>query len=156
MIFNFLDPSDSFEYIDKSFTFTVNVCCQMFKVGPKQRDYKVKDRREYEFKPEQIVSDIAHIYVYLGRDENFCKAVLGESRSFSHNLLPQAMTVLTKIGVSQDFITKFEELSAKLKVPLLTKYHVIYVNNISSFYDLILCSILEWNFMISSRRCETF
>ncbi|XP_060578936.1 ubiquitin conjugation factor E4 A-like isoform X2 [Ruditapes philippinarum] len=84
-------------------------------VGPKQRDYKVKDRKEYEFKPEQIVSDIAHIYVYLGRDENFCKAVLGESRSFSHNLLPQAVSVLSKIGVSQDFIAKFEDLSVKLK-----------------------------------------
>jgi ubiquitin conjugation factor E4 A len=88
----------------------------MLQVGPKQRDYKVKDRKEYEFKPEQIVSDIAHIYVYLGRDENFCKAVLGESRSFSHNLLPQAVSVLSKIGVSQDFIAKFEDLSVKLKV----------------------------------------
>ncbi|XP_045212276.2 ubiquitin conjugation factor E4 A-like isoform X2 [Mercenaria mercenaria] len=84
-------------------------------VGPKQKDYKVKDRKEYQFKPEQIVSDIAHIYVYLGKDDRFCKAVLGESRSFSHNLFPQAVTVLNKIGVSPEFISRFEELSVKLQ-----------------------------------------
>ena len=49
-------------------------------VGPKQKEYKVRDRRDYEFKPEQIVSDISHIYVYLGTSDTFCKAVLGETR----------------------------------------------------------------------------
>lgn len=84
-------------------------------VGPKQRDYKVKDRREYEFRPEQIVSDIAHICVYLGRDENFCKAVLGETRSFSHSLFSQAVVVLNKIGVAPEFIVRFNELGEKLQ-----------------------------------------
>jgi len=50
------------------------------KVSSKQRDYKVKDLREHEFKPEQLVSDICHIYVYLGTNNHFCKAVLGEQR----------------------------------------------------------------------------
>lgn len=76
----------------------------------------MKDRKEYQFKPEQLVSDIAHIYVYLGQDAQFCKAVLGESRSFSHELLSQAVTVLQKIGVPSEFIDKFEELSVKLQV----------------------------------------
>lgn len=89
---------------------------RVFQVGPKQHDYKVKDRKEYQFKPEQLVSDIAHIYMYLGRDDQFCKAVLGESRSFSHNLFPQAVIVLKKIGVSEDFISKFEGFSQKLQV----------------------------------------
>ncbi|KAL4240867.1 Ubiquitin conjugation factor E4 A [Mactra antiquata] len=84
-------------------------------VGPKQKDYKVKDRKEYEFKPEQVVSDIAHIYLYLGKNDHFCRAVLGESRSFSHQLFAQAVTVLKKIGVSPEFIDKFEQLSVKLQ-----------------------------------------
>ncbi|XP_052819357.1 ubiquitin conjugation factor E4 A-like isoform X2 [Mya arenaria] len=84
-------------------------------VGPKQKEYKVRDRREYEFRPEQIVSDISHIYVYLGTSDTFCKAVLGETRSFSENLFQQATTVLEKIGVQAEFLVKFVELNDKLK-----------------------------------------
>lgn len=98
----------------------------LFQVGPKQKDYKVKDRKEYEFKPEQIVSDIAHIYVYLSKNDTFCRAILGEARSFSHQLFAQAVVVLQKIGVSPDFVVKFEEVSTKLQVliPMLSSTYV--------------------------------
>lgn len=84
-------------------------------VGPKQIDYKVSNRRELDFRPEQLVSDITHIYLYLGTSEHFCKAVLGESRSFSHGLFDSAVPILRKIGVPEDFISSFGEFGQKLK-----------------------------------------
>ncbi|KAH3871922.1 hypothetical protein DPMN_035137 [Dreissena polymorpha] len=84
-------------------------------VGPKQTNYKVKDRKEHEFKPEQIVADIAHIYVYLGDNAQFCTAVLEESRSFSERLFTDAVKVLQKIGIAPEFVVKFSQLHEKLK-----------------------------------------
>ena len=62
------------------------------------------------------MSDIAHIYCYLGVSESFLRAVIGESRSFSLDLFRQATSVLRKIGKSEDFLSKFEELAEKVKV----------------------------------------
>lgn len=84
-------------------------------VGPEQKQYKVKDKKELEFKPEQIVSDIAHIYCYLGTSDSFCRAVIGESRSFSPELFTQASSVLRKIGKSEEFLARFEDLTNKIQ-----------------------------------------
>ena len=64
------------------------------------------------------MSDIAHIYCYLGVSDNFLRAVIGESRSFSLDLFQQAASVLRKIGKSEEFLSKFEELAEKVKVRL--------------------------------------
>lgn len=88
-------------------------CCQ---VGPKQRDLKVKDRNEFEFKPEQLVSDITKIYLNLSKDNGFCKAVSGDGRSYSPELFPKAVNVLQKIGSSPVIISDIETLHAKICV----------------------------------------
>ena len=102
-----------------------------FQVGPEQKQYKVRDRKELEFKPEQIVSDIAHIYCYLGVSDSFLRAVIGESRSFSLELFQQAMSVLKKIGKSEDFLARFQELADKVKVRGLVLWFKIPVNSFS-------------------------
>ena len=72
-------------------------------VGPKKRNFKVKDLSQYDFKPGDIVHDICQIYVNLSSQENpkfkkFCLAVGRDDRSYSANLLPQASDVLIKTG----------------------------------------------------------
>lgn len=90
--------------------------CVVFQVGPKQRDLKVKDKNEYEFKPEQLVSDITKIYLNLSEDEGFCKAVAADGRSYSPELFPKAINVLQKIGSMPAMISNFETLHTKICV----------------------------------------
>ncbi len=72
-------------------------------VGPKKRNFKVKDMNEYEFKPADIVHDICQIYINLSSQENkkfkrFCLAVGRDDRSYSSSLLTLASDVLIKTG----------------------------------------------------------
>lgn len=64
---------------------------------------KVKDLKEYEFKPQELVRDICLIYQNLGSHEDayaesFCSAVSRDGRSYNRDLFPLAQTVLNKIG----------------------------------------------------------
>lgn len=83
-------------------------------VGPRQRNFKVKDKSEYEFKPDIIVSDITQIYLSLSNSDTFCKAVAGDGRSYSPELFPKAINVLQKIGKSPTHISDFQMLHDKI------------------------------------------
>lgn len=83
-------------------------------VGPEQRDLKVKDKNEFEFKPEKLVSDITKIYLNLSNNDKFCIAVAGDGRSYSKELFPKAVQVLQKIGSSPAMISDFETLHTKI------------------------------------------
>lgn len=67
-------------------------------VGPKKREFKVKDFRDYEFEPAALVSHICEIYCHLGSAEAFCSAVSLDGRSYSPQLFVQAEDVLSRIG----------------------------------------------------------
>ncbi|CAI9739965.1 ubiquitin conjugation factor E4 A-like [Octopus vulgaris] len=84
-------------------------------VGPKQKNFNVKDKNEYEFKPQQIVSNICKTYLNLAENEKFCFAVLSDGRSYSESLLIKAKHILHKIGWSQQDIESFEALDQKIK-----------------------------------------
>ena len=90
-----------------------NVCLQ---VGPRHRDFRVKDKNEFEFKPDVLVSDITKIYLNLSEDEAFCRAVSGDGRSFSPELFPKAVRVLQKIGSAPIMISNFEAVHTKICV----------------------------------------
>ncbi|XP_067133365.1 ubiquitin conjugation factor E4 A [Centruroides vittatus] len=88
-------------------------------VGPQKKNFKVKDLREYEFKPQELVRDICRIYLHLGsRDTKaaraFNLAVSRDGRSYSEELFPQAHAVLLKIG-QVVLATKLDELAAKVR-----------------------------------------
>ncbi|XP_053392708.1 ubiquitin conjugation factor E4 A-like isoform X2 [Mercenaria mercenaria] len=83
-------------------------------VGPKQRDLKVKDKNEFEFKPGQLVSDITKIYLNLSDNEEFCKAVSGDGRSYSEDLFQKAIKVLQRIGSTPVLISDFDTLHTKI------------------------------------------
>jgi ubiquitin conjugation factor E4 A len=63
-------------------------------VGPKKGDYKVKDKKEYEFDPKTTVLHITQIYINMENCEEFCLAVSQDGRSYSPQLFDFAIEVL--------------------------------------------------------------
>ena len=78
-------------------------------VGPKNKELKVlyaqdnlfkfpsfqiRDKDKYHFKPHELVVGILKIYVNLGREMEFCKAIPRDGRSFSPDLLSRASNIL--------------------------------------------------------------
>ncbi|CAL8345589.1 unnamed protein product [Arctogadus glacialis] len=84
-------------------------------VGPKMGALKVKDFSEFDFKPQQLVSDICTIYLNLGDEENFCATVPKDGRSYSSILFSQTARVLRKINKPGDMIIAFVLLADKIK-----------------------------------------
>ncbi|XP_049582850.1 ubiquitin conjugation factor E4 A [Syngnathus scovelli] len=84
-------------------------------VGPKMGALKVKDFSEFDFKPQQLVSDICTIYLNLGDEENFCTTVPKDGRSYSPTLFSQTVRVLKKINKPGDMIVAFGLLADKIK-----------------------------------------
>uniref|UniRef100_A0A4W4F4J1 Ubiquitin conjugation factor E4 A n=1 Tax=Electrophorus electricus TaxID=8005 RepID=A0A4W4F4J1_ELEEL len=84
-------------------------------VGPKMGALKVKDFSEFDFKPQQLVSDICTIYLNLGDEENFCATVPKDGRSYSPTLFCQTVRVLKKINKPGDMIMAFSLLADKIK-----------------------------------------
>ncbi|XP_056139800.1 ubiquitin conjugation factor E4 A isoform X1 [Lampris incognitus] len=84
-------------------------------VGPKMGALKVKDFSEFDFKPQQLVSDICTIYLNLGNEENFCATVPKDGRSYSPTLFSQTVRVLKKINKPGDMIVSFGLLADKIK-----------------------------------------
>ncbi|ESO87173.1 hypothetical protein LOTGIDRAFT_210561 [Lottia gigantea] len=84
-------------------------------VGPKQKNFNVKDKNDYEFKPQQIVSDICKIYLNLGENDDFCMAVSNDGRSYSTELFPKTIQVLQKIGTDPVVISDFLGLDDKIR-----------------------------------------
>lgn len=70
-------------------------------VGPKKKNFKVKDQNEYKFDPAGIVLNICKIYVNLSESEAFCAAVSRDGRSYSPQLFSLAVDVLARIGGGQ-------------------------------------------------------
>lgn len=71
----------------------------------------MKNLSQYHFKPQQLVSDIVDIYLNLGEDESFCKAVATDKRSYSPNLFKQSERVLKLIGRPLSVVFKLNELA---------------------------------------------
>ncbi|GJQ83288.1 hypothetical protein Trydic_g8880 [Trypoxylus dichotomus] len=67
-------------------------------VGPNQKNFKVKDNKEYNFEPAATVLDICKMYVHLKESEAFCLAVSQDGRSYSPQLFKLAEDVLVRIG----------------------------------------------------------
>lgn len=83
-------------------------------VGPKKGNFKVKDKKEFEFDPAHTVMDICRIYVNLSESDEFCLAVSQDGRSYSDELFDYAEQVLARIGGGQ-LIAEINELSMKIK-----------------------------------------
>ncbi|XP_064548843.1 ubiquitin conjugation factor E4 A isoform X1 [Drosophila montana] len=83
-------------------------------VGPQRERFKVKDKKEFEFDPAQMVLEIAHIYINLSTDNSFCLAISQDGRSYSHQLFGYAENILIRIGGGQ-LIGDMAEFAAKVQ-----------------------------------------
>ncbi len=84
-------------------------------VGSKQRNLKVNNFKEVEFNPQDTVSTICDIYLNLGVNEEFCKAVCRDGRSYSKDLFTLAINVLEKLKKPSDLIQRLTDLGKKIE-----------------------------------------
>ncbi|XP_031636588.1 ubiquitin conjugation factor E4 A [Contarinia nasturtii] len=89
--------------------------------GPNQGNFKVKDKKEFEFDPSKTVLEICQIYINLDQCAGFRLAVVSDGRSYSSNLFEYAQNVLVKIGGGQlvgeisDFAGKVSQMEEQEK-----------------------------------------
>ncbi|CRK91993.1 CLUMA_CG005573, isoform A [Clunio marinus] len=82
--------------------------------GPKQKNFKVKNKENFDFDPANTVKQICHLYLNLRESESFCLAVTQDGRSYSPELFKYAEKTLIKIG-GGDLITEIIEFSDKVQ-----------------------------------------
>ncbi|CAM0879382.1 unnamed protein product [Alopecurus aequalis] len=86
--------------------------------GPQRKSLTVKDPEKYEFKPKQLLKQIATIYVHIARGDKeaiFPAAISKDGRSYSEQLFASAANILWKIGVDPQITQEFLQLAGKAK-----------------------------------------
>lgn len=123
-------------------------------VGPKMGALKVKDFSEFDFKPQQLVSDICTIYLNLGDEENFCATVPKDGRSYSPMLFAQTVRVLKKINKPGNMIVAFNALAEQIK-SLADRQHQeeeTYADACDEFLDPIMSTLMVDPVLLPSSR----
>ncbi|KAM4652582.1 ubiquitin conjugation factor E4 A isoform 1-T2 [Discoglossus pictus] len=123
-------------------------------VGPKMGALKVKDFSEFDFKPQQLVSDICTIYLNLGDEENFCTSVPKDGRSYSPMLFAQTVRVLKKINKPGNMIMAFSNLAEKIKslADLQMREEETYADAPDEFLDPIMSAVMSDPVILPSSR----
>uniref|UniRef100_A0A452IK58 Ubiquitin conjugation factor E4 A n=1 Tax=Gopherus agassizii TaxID=38772 RepID=A0A452IK58_9SAUR len=123
-------------------------------VGPKMGALKVKDFSEFDFKPQQLVSDICNIYLNLGDEENFCATVPKDGRSYSPTLFAQTVRVLKKINKPGNMIVAFSNLAERIKslADRQQQEEETYADACDEFLDPIMSTLMSDPVMLPSSR----
>ncbi|XP_044756746.1 ubiquitin conjugation factor E4 A [Coccinella septempunctata] len=82
-------------------------------VGPKKKNFKVKNPKEYNFEPAETVLKICKIYINLKDSDAFCLAISQDGRSYSPQLFSLAEDVLVRIG-GTSYIDEIRDLAEKV------------------------------------------
>ncbi|MEE6520841.1 hypothetical protein FKM82_018785 [Ascaphus truei] len=123
-------------------------------VGPKMGALKVKDFSEFDFKPQQLVSDICTVYLNLGEEENFCSSVPKDGRSYSPTLFAQTVRVLKKINKPGNMIVGFTNLAEKIKslADQQQREEETYADAPDDFLDPIMSTVMSDPVVLPSSR----
>ncbi|NXW57075.1 UBE4A factor, partial [Eurystomus gularis] len=123
-------------------------------VGPKMGALKVKDFSEFDFKPQQLVSDICTIYLNLGDEENFCATVPKDGRSYSPTLFAQTVRVLKKINKPGNMIVSFSNLAERIKslADRQQQEEETYADACDEFLDPIMSTLMSDPVILPSSR----
>lgn len=84
-------------------------------VGPKRKQLKVNDFEKYNFNPGNLVKSITTIYLQLGKHDDFCQAIVKDTRSYSPHLFASAVIVLERLEGAHDMVSELKKLSLKLE-----------------------------------------
>ncbi|KAL1304695.1 hypothetical protein AAFC00_003647 [Neodothiora populina] len=80
-------------------------------VGPKQGNLKVKNREQYKWQPEALLSDLIDVYLNLRNKESFHLAVARDGRSYKPGNFERAIKIISSFGYkSPDQIRELREL----------------------------------------------
>ncbi|XP_066390202.1 probable ubiquitin conjugation factor E4 isoform X5 [Miscanthus floridulus] len=86
--------------------------------GPQRKSLTVKDPEKYEFKPKQLLKQIATIYVHISRGDKesvFPAAISKDGRAYNDQLFGSAANILWKIGGDPKIIQEFMQLAGRAK-----------------------------------------
>jgi ubiquitin conjugation factor E4 B len=86
------------------------------------QELKVDDPDRYVFKPKELLAEITQIYINLGNEKEFVRAVAGDGRSYSKQVFEKLARVLKHRAVMVDaeirqvlaFLAKVEEAKATI------------------------------------------
>ncbi len=65
-------------------------------VGPRCNDLRVENKEKYHFNPWQLLSDVVQVYLNLGDQDAFIRAVAGDGRSYRKELIEHAAKICSK------------------------------------------------------------
>jgi ubiquitin conjugation factor E4 B len=92
-------------------------------VGPRCNNLTVENKEKYHFTPRQLLSDVVQVYLNLGDQHEFIRAVAGDGRSYRKELFEQAARICSKNSLKSPtdieqlglFVVKVEEAKATLE-----------------------------------------
>jgi len=92
-------------------------------VGPRCNELRVKDKDKYHFNPRQLLSDVVQVYLNLGDQNEFVRAVAGDGRSYRKELFESAadkcsnnnLKSPTEVEQLRLFVAKVEEAKITLE-----------------------------------------
>ncbi|KIO02810.1 hypothetical protein M404DRAFT_27705 [Pisolithus tinctorius Marx 270] len=79
-------------------------------VGPKCSELKVKEPEKYNFNPRHLLSDILQVYLNLGDQDEFARAVANDGRTYKPELFETAIAKARKIALKPE--SELEQLRA--------------------------------------------
>jgi ubiquitin conjugation factor E4 B len=92
-------------------------------VGPKMQDLRVANPDKFSFKPKRLLAGIGQIYLNLGQEPEFIRAVANDGRSYSSELFTRFARILKNRAIMTDpevaQITSFAEKVADMKATIM-------------------------------------
>jgi ubiquitin conjugation factor E4 B len=93
-------------------------------VGPKLQDLRVSNPDKFQFKPKRLLAGIGQIYLNLGREPEFIRAVANDGRSYSKELFERFARILKNRAIMTDpevaelvaFAAKVVDMSATIAI----------------------------------------
>jgi ubiquitin conjugation factor E4 B len=111
--------------------------------GPKCRELKVKNSANYGWNPKRFLSQIAHIYLHLDSDD-FSKAVASDERSYSKELLTEALVRLKKTSSLNELeVLQWEKMTENIEKIKAAIIEMDFGDVPDEFTDALMGSLME-------------
>ncbi|KAK4689997.1 ubiquitin conjugation factor E4 B, partial [Tremellales sp. Uapishka_1] len=93
-------------------------------IGPKMQELKMADADKFSFKPKKLLAAIAQIYLNLGNEAEFIRAVANDGRSYSKEVFEKFARILKNRAIMTDsevsevvaFTQKVEDMKATIMI----------------------------------------
>eukprot|EP00968_Pinguiococcus_pyrenoidosus_P029352 scaffold8516_cov239-Pinguiococcus_pyrenoidosus.AAC.1 len=84
--------------------------------GPKAKELNVENKAELEFRPLEVLANLATVYTNFSENEGFLTSVAKDQRSYNPQYFQKAITLLRRHGgVSQETLARFEGFTTSIE-----------------------------------------